>query len=185
MRKSKVKRIVDANIEGLKATLGLDSWRIKIRYGKVKIQGSDDFNGQCSVAVKYLNKATITLDPGKLDDEAEVLEVLQHELVHCITSSFHLSEIITSVLVTKQQYKVLTDLFYRANEEIVEWVCRILNGIRPLESRPTCIKCKNEPTPDKPLVPLTYCVDCFGELFPEVVEGLERKSSQKQENTNG
>lgn len=177
MKKSEVKRIVDENIGGLKKMLGLDRWWIDVEYGKVKIQGSVNFNGQCSTVVKYTNRAKITLDPGRLEDENEVLEVLQHELVHCITSSLHLGETVMGVLVTKQQYQVLTDLFYRANEEITESFCKILNGLSPVKSdiAETCIRCHSGPRPDKPLIPLSICSKCLIAWD---------KKMRKQENTN-
>lgn len=161
MKKCDVKRIVDENIEAMKTMLGLDRWSIDIKYGKTKTNVlGKDFIGQCHTDVAWVNEALIILDPGNFDDSAEVLDVLQHELVHCITSSYHLSMAATAELVSKKEHQALSVLNYRADEEVTEWICKIIDSLKPFPVEKNCMFCNSVHSPDNVLVPFPMCSAC-------------------------
>lgn len=164
MKRSEVKAIVESNIEPMKDMLGLSHWIIDIEYGV--IQERTDCGGFCITNITWVDEALIKLNPRKLYSEYEVLDVLQHELVHCIVSSFHLVMVAAGELVTKKEYSALMVCHSRADEEVTTRMCRILNGIRPLESilKDKCISCSTHPTPDKPLISLGICPSCFEKI---------------------
>ncbi|KKL26701.1 hypothetical protein LCGC14_2392670 [marine sediment metagenome] len=179
MKKCDVKRIVDENVEDLKMMLGLDRWQIDIKYGKTKANVlGKDFVGQCTTNVTWINRALIILDPGKLDDEAEVLDVLLHELVHCITSSFHLGMTATAELVSKKEHQVLSVLSYRANEEVTEWICKIIDNLKPFPVKNNCMFCNSKRSPDNILVPIHMCSACGQGM----INKLDAKAKESQEN---
>ena len=162
MKRIEVKRIVEANIDDIKAMLGLGHWEIAVEYGKVKIQGSDRFNGRCLTdVVKYANKALITLVPKKLDDEGEVLDVLRHELVHCVVSSFDICMDEVAELVTKKEYKALLVLHYQVDEEVTKRICKILDSLKPFPAKRTCVFCGSKNSPDSVLIPIHMCCACM------------------------
>ena len=168
MKKNEVCKIVESNIEAMKIMLGLDRWDIGIKYDEININGlGNNFGGQCCIDVASVDSATIILDPKKLDNEAEVLDALQHELVHCITSGFNIGLYAASGLVSKKEYQVLHVLNYRADEEVTTRVCKILDGIRIIQSdlTKTCIGCSTGPQPDKPLSSLAICPDCLDRWY--------------------
>ncbi len=169
MKKCDVKRVVDENIEAMKTMLGLDRWDIDLEY---KQRLKKKRNGQCTTDFAWINAALITLVPGKLDDKEDVLSVLQHELVHCITSSHNLCMTATAELVSKKEYQALLVLHYRAVEEVTEWICRILDSMKALP-REHCTMCKKESTPDKGLIPFTFCWPCFERCFPKISKDMK------------
>jgi hypothetical protein len=87
MDRSAVEAIVRREIEPLKERLGLAHWHTAVDLGPIE----DGAIGQCSRKIDY-DKAYIELDPGRLDDEEEILKVLRHELFHVIVSPFDLFE---------------------------------------------------------------------------------------------
>lgn len=87
MDRSKVKAIVEREIGPLMGRLGIPHWKVTVSYG---LRGESDdatINAQCTRLVDY-NRALIEFDPDALDDEAEVLRVLRHELFHILLSPF-------------------------------------------------------------------------------------------------
>jgi len=173
MTEEDVKAVVNENIDKMKAMLGLDRWDIDIEYGKTEANIlSSGFDGQCTTDTAWVNRALITLDPDGMDDSAEVLDVLQHELVHCITSSYNLCMGATSELVSKKEYRALLALHYRADEEVTTAICNILDSLKPLP-REHCTICRKEPTPDSGLIPFSLCRVCFEGMFPELAKEMK------------
>lgn len=81
MDESAVKVIVAKNAEALAAAMGLSHWRIRWFAERPDI-GS---KGYCERLIDY-ERATIYLDPAQMDDEADLLRVLRHELFHVVAS---------------------------------------------------------------------------------------------------
>jgi hypothetical protein len=87
MDRSEVRKIVERELEPLKARLGLSHWSVTVDFDLREPTGNFSTRGQCNFHVDY-DKATICFDPDQLDDEAEVLHVLRHELFHIVVSPF-------------------------------------------------------------------------------------------------
>ena len=129
MKKKDVRKIVEANIDNLKAALGLSSWRVFIDYGPALIDGDDThYNGKCNTDPAIHETALITLDPKQLDSEAEILEVLRHELAHCIAASFNTCQAVLATLLTRREYRALDVLFHIAHERVVGSIQSILES---------------------------------------------------------
>ena len=123
MDKSLVTEIVEANIDRLQKLLGLSAWVIVFEYHSVS---DSDASGSCDCLVER-QVALIVLDPGMIEDEADVIEVLTHELIHCITSTFHTYKAAVSCLVDSgNTLDAIGVIYERAEEEIVCHFCRIL-----------------------------------------------------------
>lgn len=91
MDRSAVRRIVEANLARLMGELGVRHWTVDVDYD---FRGHDDGTpgrtvGRCVNLLDY-DRATIHLDPDGLDDEAEVLDVLRHELFHVVLAPYDL-----------------------------------------------------------------------------------------------
>lgn len=84
MDTSEAKRIVRENIHRLRDQLGLGDWHITTTYNRL----GDDVAGRCTVHSEY-KRAHIEIDNDKCDDEAEVLRILRHELVHIFCWPMH------------------------------------------------------------------------------------------------
>lgn len=178
MKKLDVQRIVDKNIEAMKTMLGLDRWEINFEYKPISGKNKR-CNGQCTTDVTWVNRALITLVPGKLDDEEEVLSVLLHELIHCITSSYHLGMVATSELTSKKEYQALLVLHYRADEEVTEWICKILDSLKPFPVKHPCIFCNSVNSPNNVLVPFPMCSAC-GQRMITSLDNISKKDMQDQ-----
>jgi hypothetical protein len=87
MDRSEVRKIVERELEPLKARLGLSHWSVTVDFDLREPSGDFSTRGQCNFHVDY-DKATICFDPDQLDDESEVLHVLRHELFHIVVSPF-------------------------------------------------------------------------------------------------
>jgi hypothetical protein len=87
MDRSAVRAIVEREIGPLKARLGISHWSVAVAFDLREPSGHFSTRGECNFHVDY-DKATICFDPDQLDDEAEVLHVLRHELFHIIISPF-------------------------------------------------------------------------------------------------
>lgn len=84
MDSSKCREILLANIERLRADLRLWDWRIDIFTGRLE----GNAVGEVRVHSPY-QRAEITVDNDKVDDEAEALRVLRHELIHIFCWPMH------------------------------------------------------------------------------------------------
>lgn len=181
MKKRDVQQVVEANIEAMKTMLGLDRWEIDIKYGKTKANVlGKGFVGQCTTDVTWINEAIITLDPKMLDDKTEVLDILQHELVHCITSNFHLGMTTTAKLVSKKEYQALLVLNYRADEEVTKWICKILDSLKPFPAQEGCLFCSSKNSPDNVLAPIYICCTCGQKMIDRLETNSSKKKSQDQ-----
>ena len=121
MDESKVKFVVENNIEQLKKKLGLELWDIVFEYGSL-----DNDSGGNVADIDY-KLAMIMIDPACAKDEMDVLHTLLHELVHCIVSTFGSYRRAVSCLVSANETRDAIGVMYdRANEEVVVAFTRIL-----------------------------------------------------------
>jgi hypothetical protein len=93
MDHSKAKAIVDRDINALLRAYGLQHWQIRIYYD-LQSESDDDGShyatlGRVSVKPAY-EQAAIRLNVGEIDDEAQLLKILRHELSHVVLSPFDL-----------------------------------------------------------------------------------------------
>lgn len=86
MDKSEVKRIVEANIDEMMRTLGVQHWSIAVSYEQPE---NPDWAASCERHLDY-HKAIIKIAPDKADSEAGVLNSLRHELLHVVLAPFDL-----------------------------------------------------------------------------------------------
>jgi hypothetical protein len=125
MDKSQVQAVVERELKPLIDRLGLDRWDIKVKYGPI----GDDRSGQCSRAV-YYDQATISFDPELIEDEADVLKTLRHELFHIVHSPFDLySCAVDNAGLDKPMDDVLDRIWRHACEKTVINLERMFNGL--------------------------------------------------------
>lgn len=84
MDTSEVRSIVRANLDRLRDQLLIGDWFVNVSYPALE----GDVVGRATVHAEY-KRAEIELDPAKLEDEAEVLRVLRHELIHVFLWPMH------------------------------------------------------------------------------------------------
>jgi hypothetical protein len=131
--RSRVKEIVDREIEPLMARLGLDRWSVEVKYGPI----GDDQSGRCSRLYDY-ERATIEFDPEKIEDEADVLKTLRHELFHVVHSPFDLySCAVDNAGLGKTMDDVLDRVWRHACEKTVINLERLYQGLTsPADATP-------------------------------------------------
>lgn len=97
MEVREVQAIVERHIESLTGSIGIAHWRIRILYDLRTQEPNGTALGQCDRLYDY-NQATISLDPGSLEDEEHVLKILRHELFHVLLSPYDMHANITDDL---------------------------------------------------------------------------------------
>jgi hypothetical protein len=87
MDRSAVKAIIERELDPLAKKLGVGHWRLTVKFDLR--DGDEDWEtqGRCLKYVDY-DRAIISLDPDSLADEAEVVRVLIHELLHIVLAPF-------------------------------------------------------------------------------------------------
>jgi hypothetical protein len=125
MDRSAVRAIVERELEPLRERLGLGHWDLDIEYGP--IEGGQ--RGRCSRAADY-DRATIELDPEQVEDEADALKVLRHELFHLVHSPFDLySCAVDNAGLGKTMDDVLDRVWRHACEKTVINLERLYQGL--------------------------------------------------------
>ncbi len=83
MDESAVRKVVESNLEALAGALGLERWKITIRFERCQDAGGDRYvtQAQCDMKGEY-ETAIITLDHAEFNDDAHVIATLTHELTH-------------------------------------------------------------------------------------------------------
>jgi hypothetical protein len=87
MDRSAVKAIVERELAPLAGRLGVGHWKLTLRFDLRAGDADWEAQGRCLKYVDY-DKAIISLDPDALADEAEVIRVLTHELLHVVLAPF-------------------------------------------------------------------------------------------------
>lgn len=122
MDKNEVKLIVESNINQLKKKLGLDLWNIILVYDTI----TNNCSGYNDVNINY-KIAKIVINPAYIKDEAAVLRILLHELVHCLTGTFvTYRQAVTCLISAKEVENAMNVIYDRVNEELTIAFCRIL-----------------------------------------------------------
>jgi hypothetical protein len=123
---SAVKAIVDANIERLMRAFGVPHWKIRVVYGPCE---QDHWQAECLRQVNY-NFAEITINPHKHSDEAEVIESLEHELMHVVHSPFDLFyEVALQFVNDKDALDALSRTWSYCTEQTVVNLNRLKRGL--------------------------------------------------------
>lgn len=86
MDASEVKRIVDERIEPMMRAVGIPHWRITVEYEPL----DEGVAASCNLNDADYWRALITIDPMKVDNEAELVRFLRHELLHVLAAPFQL-----------------------------------------------------------------------------------------------
>jgi hypothetical protein len=95
MDQSEVKRIVDQHAEEMAGRLRIGHWKITAVYGPCS---NPEWSAECRLDASR-DMATFTFDPERLKSEAEVLDLLQHEMLHIVLAPFDLFEMTARSLV--------------------------------------------------------------------------------------
>lgn len=81
---SRVKALCDAAAPPMRAALWCADVRLDLVYGPCS---DPDWSAECERNAPY-NRATITIDPARHEDEGEVLDSLRHEVLHLVLTEF-------------------------------------------------------------------------------------------------
>lgn len=84
MDTSEVKAIVDEAAPAMREALWLGHWHLDFAFCPCD---NDGWTAQCYRKPPY-RRATITIDPARAEDRADVLDSLRHELLHCVLGEF-------------------------------------------------------------------------------------------------
>lgn len=148
MDRSAVKAIVGRELGPMCERLGLGHWAIRVSYDLRLDVDSGRVPGQCHRLYDY-EKVTIEFDPDGLDDEAEVLRVLRHELLHLVASPFDLyGDAVEKLTLDESTKDVLHRVWNHAQEMTVVNLERL---VRNLTDEPDEAPAK--PAVDPPAVP--------------------------------
>lgn len=125
MDASRVKAIVDANLERLRDELWLNTWKISVNYGPLE----GDTAAVVNLENADYNAAAITIDPAQLRTERDVMQTLVHELLHVTLARFELYRLSVIELIPDHVYedgggKVEQRLYTHAVEQAVEMLQR-------------------------------------------------------------
>lgn len=124
MDRAAVETVVDREIDDLIRRLGVAHWRIEVRYDL----RDDETQGECTRLVNY-DRAVIRLNPELLDDEADVLRVLRHELFHIILSPIDLFTIAADTVIPESAAEVVSAVKHHAIERTVINIERLYRGL--------------------------------------------------------
>jgi hypothetical protein len=126
MDRSECVRIVGREIDGYLRAFGLPHWHIVIRYDRVTDDHPEGFtvSADCRAKPEY-ERATITIDPEEMGDEAELLRILRHELMHVALAPFNLYRGFAAAFI---EQKSAAD----AQEDVI-WAHAVEQGVRSLE----------------------------------------------------
>jgi len=123
METARAQAIVKENIKQLRWALQLQDWQISNVCERIEDKSDDsewgDTAGYCLANPNY-RAACITLDADKIDDEADVLAILRHEMLHLFhaeLSRVFLAQVKTAV--SEREYELLGITFAHCIERIV------------------------------------------------------------------
>lgn len=142
MDESKVREIVNVNVDGMCCALALQDWRIDIEYTHC-----DRATGTCTPEpVQRL--ATIEIDPAKCEDEGGVLGVLRHELLHIFTADFETYRKAVAQLVPDSTFNAIDEFFRFAVESVVHHLERAFDLGLKIDMRQFCEPSEHPPPRD-------------------------------------
>lgn len=122
-----MRAIVEREIDALIVQLGIRHWHLQFNYEL----RDDAALGDCSRKIDY-DHAYIRLDPEGMRDEAQVLEVLRHELFHVVLSPFDLFErAVANAGLPEAIVAVLGRIWDHSCEKAVINLERVYEGMTP------------------------------------------------------
>lgn len=131
MKAKDVESIIEGESALICRALYLGNWDIKFKTERLEI----GVTGRCNADSRYQH-ATIILDPEQIDDEAEALKVLRHELIHVVLAEFDIPfESARDELQSNEGRRLLFEIQRNAVERSVVQIERILDhglGATPL-----------------------------------------------------
>jgi hypothetical protein len=138
--RSAVKVLYEAHILALMKAVGIPHWEIGIRMDLDDRDADAGFSsqGKCTYNVDY-NRATINVQPDELANADQALEVLRHELYHCVLSPFELVKQVAVELLDDdhQAIAALSRVYQHACEQGVVNLGRMWIGVREYVQPPT------------------------------------------------
>lgn len=137
MDRSKVKAIVDRELQGLMLRLGVPHWQITVAY-EPETANNNGFirKGLCSTSIDY-NSACITLNPEAFEQESDVLRTLRHELFHVVLApnDIYTNAVLHALGETNAALNAtLASVRTHAEEQAVIALERMYAGLTPPES---------------------------------------------------
>jgi len=117
MKKSQMQRLAEKEIRRLKSALGLHFWDIDLVIGRCETEGAVGENG----LLPEYERATITIDHARIENEDELLNVVRHEMIHCLLAPMEdVLKVMHALLDDDKSSKALVDGVYdRALERTV------------------------------------------------------------------
>jgi hypothetical protein len=128
MDRSAARAIVDREIEPLMRRLGIPHWHVSVVYDLRADNTSATTQALCHTLVDY-NRARIEIDPDAIDDEADLLRVLRHELMHVLLSPFDLVANTLRDALDDRSRAVLQTIQAYAQEQAVINLERMYRGL--------------------------------------------------------
>lgn len=98
----------------LKDALHLHTWHLTVEWGHI----TDKVKGRCSPDPCY-HRVTIEIDPELVDDEADFLHTLRHELLHVFHAEMQLLRRQWELMLTECSSAVLLEALEHAIERLV------------------------------------------------------------------
>lgn len=119
MERAEVKTIVEAALPIFQSRLGLDHWTIKVDYDLRSDEPGLTTYGWVHCLEEY-ETARIRINPEAHVDEPQLLDTLQHELLHVVHSSFDLyREAVKSAVLDGIAQAMLEKVWHHACEKTV------------------------------------------------------------------
>jgi len=137
MDRTQAKRIVDRYLRALRCALQLNDWQIDIVWGHIdddRATGNWQIRGKCRVKPEYL-RAQIELDDATFDTEADLLDVLRHEMFHIFHADLYLFKEQAFVQVSETAKEAMELAWQKGVESLVLHVERMMDcglGMLPL-----------------------------------------------------
>jgi hypothetical protein len=129
--RSAVQAIADRELGPLMGRLGLERWDISV-YCDLKADepGAFGTRGQCTWQADY-DTAVIRLAPDNLNTEAEVIEVLRHELFHAVLApiSIFKNAIRPALAADETKWAMADSVFTHTVERLVIGLERMYRGL--------------------------------------------------------
>lgn len=117
-----VRDIVDANIAKMQRVLQLQPWQVEVTFVRL----GENVRGECRLDIGH-RKIAIGIDPDGLDDAAEVLFVVRHELLHAFDAEMELYRDAVRRLIPGDASDALDEVFVFAAERLVLCLERMLD----------------------------------------------------------
>ena len=84
MKKKKLRKIIFAAIPAMRDHLGLNTWILSVRFGKLK--GGSSGSAECKPSPDH-RYAILRFNPEKVRSKELALDALRHEMLHVVLSS--------------------------------------------------------------------------------------------------